>query len=94
MTHQLDDKVAVISGGSFFGAGYGMQQALEVVLGLAAKTISNFTNSIAETPLDREVKNLAWRKPTVTRGNQATKPAPAQFSVREVSIERYEQPMS
>ncbi len=55
---------------AFFDAGYDVQQALEVVLGLAVKTMSNFTNSIAGTPLDREVKNLAWRKPTVTRGNQ------------------------
>ena len=47
-----------------------MQQALEVVLGLAVKTMSNFTNSITGTPLDREVKNLAWRKPRVAMRRQ------------------------
>ncbi len=55
---------------AFFDAGYDVQQALEVVLGLAVKTMSNFTNSIAGTPLDREVKNLAWRKPRVAMRRQ------------------------
>ena len=50
---------------AFFAAGYGEQQALEVVLGLAIKTMSNFTNSIAGTPLDPEVEKLAWRKPRI-----------------------------
>ena len=50
---------------AFFAAGYGEQQALEVVLGLAIKTMSNFTNAIAGTPLDREVQKLAWKKPRI-----------------------------
>ena len=50
---------------TFFAAGYTKQQALEVVLGLAIKTMSNFTNSIAGTPLDAPVQNLAWEKPTI-----------------------------
>ncbi len=36
----------------FFDAGYSDVQALEVILGLAIKLMSNFTNSIADTPLD------------------------------------------
>jgi len=32
--------------------GYGNQQLLEILLGLAQKTISNFTNHLAETPID------------------------------------------
>jgi hypothetical protein len=35
------------------------------VLGLAVKTMSNFTNSIAGTPLDEAVQSLAWSKPTI-----------------------------
>ena len=37
---------------AFKAAGYGEQQLLEVVLGLAQKTISNFANHLADTPVD------------------------------------------
>jgi uncharacterized peroxidase-related enzyme len=50
---------------AFFEAGYGEVQALEVILGLAVKTMSNFTNSIVGTPLDAAVKSRAWRKPLI-----------------------------
>ncbi|MEL6196900.1 MAG: carboxymuconolactone decarboxylase family protein [Pseudomonadota bacterium] len=50
---------------AFLGVGYTAQQALEVVLGLAIKTMSNFTNSIAGTPLDTAVRPLAWSKPRI-----------------------------
>jgi len=36
----------------FFNAGYSDVQVLEVILGLSIKLISNYTNSIAGTPLD------------------------------------------
>ncbi len=49
----------------FFEAGYSDKQALEVILGLAIKLISNYTNSIAGTPLDPEVEDLRWRKPLI-----------------------------
>jgi alkylhydroperoxidase family enzyme len=48
---------------ALFNAGYTSQTALEVVMGIAIKTMSNYTNSIAATPLDHQVKHLAWRKP-------------------------------
>jgi AhpD family alkylhydroperoxidase len=51
---------------AFFVAGYSPAQALEVVLGLAIKVMSNYTNSIAGTPLDAAVKKRLWRKPRVT----------------------------
>ena len=60
---------------AFFEAGYGPQQALEVVLGLAIKTMSNFTNSIAGTPLDPAVKSLAWCKPKVPMREEPAKQA-------------------
>ncbi|MEM7010480.1 MAG: carboxymuconolactone decarboxylase family protein [Verrucomicrobiota bacterium] len=49
--------------GQFLAAGYTSAQAMEVVLGLAVKLISNYTNGIAETPLDKEVESLAWKNP-------------------------------
>ena len=47
---------------AFFNAGYGHQQVLEVILGLAQKTISNYTNHIAETPIDGPFQSLAWKR--------------------------------
>lgn len=49
----------------FFNAGYSDAQALEVILGLAIKLISNYTNSIAGTPLDPEAEHLRWEKPVI-----------------------------
>lgn len=50
---------------AFFDAGYSDSQALEVILGLAVKLISNYTNSIAGTPLDPEAQAHRWHKPLV-----------------------------
>ena len=49
----------------FFDAGYTVAQVLEVILGLAIKLISNYTNSIAGTPLDPEAEHLRWEKPVI-----------------------------
>lgn len=54
----------------FLAAGYTPQSALEVVLGIAVKTMSNFTNGLAGTPLDKAVQRHAWRRPTL-RSDQA-----------------------
>lgn len=48
---------------TFLAAGWLPQQALEVILGIAIKTMSNYTNSIAGTPLDEAMAHLAWEKP-------------------------------
>lgn len=45
---------------AFLSAGYGQQNILEVILGTALKTLSNYTNHIAETPLDDAFKANAW----------------------------------
>lgn len=50
---------------AFLDAGYTPENALEVVLGLAVKVMSNYTNSIAGTPLDKAVEKLRWRKPRI-----------------------------
>ncbi|WP_413990264.1 carboxymuconolactone decarboxylase family protein [Labrys okinawensis] len=47
----------------FLEAGYDQRQALEILTGLAAKLISNFTNALAHTELDEPIKALAWTHP-------------------------------
>ena len=58
-------KISEAERDAFFTAGYTAVHALEVVLGLAVKTMSNYTNSIAGTPLDKEVKKFVWHKPKI-----------------------------
>jgi uncharacterized peroxidase-related enzyme len=48
---------------AFFAAGFGRQQVLEVILGVAVKTISNYANHFADTPLDPFMKDQAWTPP-------------------------------
>lgn len=47
---------------AFLAAGYTKANVLEVVLGVGMKTLSNYTNHLADTPLDDAFKPLAWRK--------------------------------
>ncbi|MGD9584228.1 MAG: carboxymuconolactone decarboxylase family protein [Lysobacterales bacterium] len=47
---------------TFTAAGYGPQQMLEVVLGVTMKTLSNYVNHQAETPLDPAFGGAAWTK--------------------------------
>ncbi len=56
--HAGDDALA-----AFLDAGYTHQNALDVVLGLAVKLMSNYTNAITHTPLDDPPKQFAWTKP-------------------------------
>lgn len=42
----------------FFAAGYTKQQLLEIVLGLAQKVMSNYTNHLADTPVDDAFKKF------------------------------------
>ena len=48
---------------NFFDAGYTKRQALEVLTGLAEKLITNFTNALAHTALDEQVKPFVWTHP-------------------------------
>lgn len=41
---------------AFRDAGYGNRQVLEVILAVGMKTISNYVNHIADTPLDPELR--------------------------------------
>lgn len=47
---------------TFLAAGYSQAQVLEVVLGVGMKTLSNYTNHIAKTPLDQAFAKAAWSK--------------------------------
>ncbi len=47
----------------FHAAGYGNRQLLEVIAGVGMKTISNYVNHVAETPLDAAFKKAAWTRP-------------------------------
>ena len=46
----------------FLSAGYTHQNMLEVVLGLAQKTISNYVNHLARTPVEKQYEHYAWKK--------------------------------
>ncbi|TDD98691.1 carboxymuconolactone decarboxylase family protein [Flavobacterium cellulosilyticum] len=50
---------------TFYAAGYGERQVLEIILGLSQKIISNYTNHIANTPVDAMSKKFAWEPTTV-----------------------------
>jgi len=45
---------------AFLTAGYTKAQILEVILGISFKTLSNYTNHIADTPLDDAFAPKAW----------------------------------
>ena len=54
---------------AFASAGYGPVEGMEVILGLATKLISNYTNGIAHTPLDALAADRIWTKPKEGRGS-------------------------
>ena len=45
---------------AFLAAGFGRRQLLDVVLGVGVKTLSNYTNHIASTPLDPAWAAQEW----------------------------------
>ena len=46
----------------FYAAGYTQKNVLEVILGLSQKIMSNYTNHIAQTPIDEPFKQYTWTK--------------------------------
>lgn len=46
----------------FYAVGYNKRHLLEIILGLSQKVISNYTNHIAETPLDQGFEKFSWNK--------------------------------
>lgn len=45
---------------SFLAAGYQRQQVLEVLLGVAMKTLSNYANHVLDTPVDAAFRSESW----------------------------------
>jgi uncharacterized peroxidase-related enzyme len=53
----------------FLGAGYTNAQLLEVLVGIAQKTLSNYTNHVAGTRVDAPFNRFSWSRPEVARAN-------------------------
>lgn len=47
----------------FLGAGFTTRQFLDVLLGLAQKTMSNYANQLADTPVDAAFAQFEWHAP-------------------------------
>jgi AhpD family alkylhydroperoxidase len=45
---------------AFVAAGYGASEYLEVILGVTVKTLSNYVNHVADTPLDTAFQAQKW----------------------------------
>jgi len=58
-THRMVDQRGYLNEGeleSFLAAGYTPENALEVVTGIAMKTLSNYANHLMDTPIDEPFK--------------------------------------
>ncbi|KUJ77579.1 carboxymuconolactone decarboxylase family protein [Ruegeria profundi] len=47
---------------AFLAAGFEPRAILDILVGLAQKVLSNYTNHLAETPVDAPFKPFAWQK--------------------------------
>jgi alkylhydroperoxidase family enzyme len=47
---------------AFYAVGYAQRQVLDIILGVSQKVISNYTNHIANTPVDEPFQKFAWSK--------------------------------
>jgi hypothetical protein len=45
----------------FLAAGYDKRQALEVLVGVTMKTLSNYANHLTDTPLNEQFAAEAWK---------------------------------
>ena len=48
---------------AFLAAGYAERQVLEIILAIAVKTLSNYSNHLFDTPLDEAFAYRAWTEP-------------------------------
>jgi uncharacterized peroxidase-related enzyme len=48
---------------TFLAAGFTTQAILDVILGIAFKTMSNYTDNLFEAPLDEGLKKWGWTRP-------------------------------
>ena len=54
----VDDKAVQ----AFLNAGFTQRQILEVILGVSQKVMSNYTNHIAKTPVDKPFRGYSWSR--------------------------------
>ncbi|MEP1487151.1 MAG: carboxymuconolactone decarboxylase family protein [Algibacter sp.] len=47
---------------TFYNTGYNQRHLLDIILGVSQKVISNYTNHIAKTPVDKPFESFAWTK--------------------------------
>lgn len=47
---------------SFLDAGFTKRQILEVILGYSQKVMSNYTNHLADTPVDKPFQKFEWQQ--------------------------------
>lgn len=47
---------------AFLDAGFTKQNILEVIVGLSQKVMSNYTNHLANTPVDKPFQKFAWNE--------------------------------
>ncbi|MEX1222551.1 MAG: carboxymuconolactone decarboxylase family protein [Idiomarina sp.] len=47
---------------AFHDAGYDKRHVLEIVVGIAQKVMSNYTNHLAATPVDKPFEKFSWEK--------------------------------
>lgn len=47
---------------AFYAIGYRQRQVLDIILGVSQKVISNYTNHIANTPVDEPFQKFTWTK--------------------------------
>lgn len=47
---------------AFLNAGFTKRQILEVILGVSQKVMSNYTNHLANTPIDAPARKFDWQK--------------------------------
>src|SRR5579862_949579 len=53
---------------AFLAAGFTRRNVLEVILGVATKVMSNYTNHIVHTPYDAFMQGNEWTKPVQVPG--------------------------
>ena len=54
---------------AFLKAGFTKANVLDVIQGVTVKTMTNYLNHIAETPLDEAFQSMAWSKPILSHAH-------------------------
>lgn len=63
-SHEKRGRLADEDRQRFPAAGFSAEQILEVVAVVAASTITNYTGSVTEPPLETQFAEFAWHAPT------------------------------